>query len=113
MIYLVLLNKVAVVLAIMAVAQGMYVAGAFGLAGFSAPDNIGWLIADVTCGLVLLAMWGFSAYMIVTGKSLLNFRPDPSELELRMGDDKRQARAVGILLLFLSIFVLVEWGLMR
>lgn len=102
-----------IVLAVLGVAQSAYVAGAFGLAGFVLPANLVQWVVDVLFGLVVLAMWGFSAYMIVTGKSLLNFRPNPSELELHLGDDKRQARAIGVLLLFLSIFVLVEWGLMR
>lgn len=102
-----------IVLAVLGVAQSAYVAGAFGLAGFVLPANLVQWGVDVLFGLVVLAMWGFSAYMIVTGKSLLNFRPNPSELELHLGDDKRQARAIGALLLLLSIFVLVEWGLMR
>lgn len=49
----------AIVLVILGVTQGAYVAGAFGLAGFSAPDNIARLIVDVTFGLAVLAMWGF------------------------------------------------------
>lgn len=103
----------AVVLAALAAAQAAYVAAAFGLAGFAFPENGAQLLVDAVCGLVVLAMWGIAAYMLVTGKSLLAFRSDPTDLELRMGDDKRQARAVGVLLLFLSVFVIVEWVLTR
>lgn len=74
---------------------------------------MGSLIVDIVCGLVVLLMWGLAGYMLVTGKSLLNFRPEPTELERRTGDDKLQARAVGVLMLFLSIFVIVEWMLSR
>lgn len=102
-----------VVLALLGMAQVVYVAAAFGIAGFTLPENVVQLFVDVICGLVVLLMWGFAGYMLVTGKSLLNFRPEPTELERRTGDDKLQARAVGVLTLFLSIFVLVEWMLSR
>lgn len=102
-----------VMLVVLAVIQGAIVAAAFGIAGFVPPENIARLIVDVVCGLCVLAMWGFAAYMLVTGKSLLTFRSEPTSLERQTGDDKRQARAVGVLVLFLSVFVIVEWALIR
>ena len=103
----------AVVLAVLAAAQAAYVTAAFGLAGFAFPENGAQLLVDAVCGLVVLVTWGFAAYMLVTGKSLLALRSEPTDLELRTGDDKRQARAVGVLLLLLSVFVIVEWALTR
>lgn len=102
-----------VVLTALAVAQAVYVAAAFGLAGFAFPENAAQLLVDVMCGLIVLLMWGSAAYMLVTGKSLLALRPDPTDLELRTGDSKRQARAIGVLLLCLSVFMIVEWALTR
>ena len=48
--------------------------------------------------------------MLITGKglSLVNFHPGTSDLAKRTGADTQQARAIGGLLLCLTVIVLVE-----
>ncbi|EFV32119.1 MULTISPECIES: DUF1648 domain-containing protein [Eggerthella] len=57
-----------------------------------------------------LSLLSPALYMLITGKglSLVNFHPGTSDLEKRTGADKQQARAIGGLLLFLTVIVLVE-----
>lgn len=101
----------AVVFAVMACAIGAYLFAAFQLAGFTPPANMGTFISSLVCGAVFLAFVALGTCMLVTGKglSLVNFHPGTSDLEKRTGADKQQARAIGGLLLFLAIIVLVEF----
>ena len=87
-----------------------YVFAAFQLGGFSMPENMGSLIGGIVCLVVALSLLTPAPYMLITGKglSLVNFHPGTSDLEKRTGADKQQARAIGGLLLFLTVIVLVE-----
>lgn len=103
------------VLALLAVCEIAYVLLTFGTGEPNPEPNRGQLITDIVMGACLLAMWATAAYMI-SGKgrtTLINFHPGTSERERRTGDDKRQSRAIGVLLLFLSAIIVVEWVLLR
>ena len=97
-------------LAIIDCLDAAYVFAAFQLGGFSMPENMGSLIGGIVCLVVALSLLTPALYMLITGKglSLVNFHPGTSDLEKRTGADKQQARAIGGLLLFLTVIVLVE-----
>lgn len=97
-------------LAIIDCLDAAYVFAAFQLGGFSMPENMGSLIGGFVCLVVALSLLSPALYMLITGKglSLVNFHPGTSDLEKRTGADKQQARAIGGLLLFLTVIVLVE-----
>ena len=105
----------AAVLAIMALLQAIYVFAAFQLAGFTMPANAMQLGVDLLIGSMVAGLLALSLYMLITGKglSLVNFHPGTSDLEKRTGADKQQARAIGGLLLFITLFVVVEWMMTR
>lgn len=74
--------------------------------------DAGMLIADVTFGFCLLLMWGFAAWLLLKkdgAVNLVNGHPGTSERERKAGDDVKQSRAIGALLLFLSLFIVFEW----
>lgn len=98
--------------AVMACLQAAYVFAAIQLTDFTMPVDVGKLYVYAILGLVLLAMLAPALYMLITGKglSLVNFHPGTSDLEKSIGADKQQARAVGGLLLFLAVFVIVEFA---
>lgn len=104
----------AILYAIMACVQAVYLFAAFQLTEFTLPVDVGKLYVYVLLGLVLLAMLAPAFYMLITGKglSLVNFHPGTSDLEKRTGADKQQARAIGGLLLFLAGFVIIEFMLL-
>lgn len=93
----------------------VYLFMAFQLTDTTLPSVTGHLYIDVLLGLVLLCMISPAVYMLVTGKglSLVNFHPGSSQLERNLGADKQQARAIGGLLLFLALFVIVEFMIVR
>ena len=88
----------------------IYIFAAFQLADFALPADLGALIGGFVCFVVALSLLSPALYMLITGKglSLVNFHPGTSDLEKRTGADKQQARAIGGLLLFLTVIVLVE-----
>lgn len=78
--------------------------------------EVGTMIADVTFGLCVLVMWGFAAYLFLKkggATNIVNGHPGTSEREQKMGDGVRQSRAIGGLLVVLSLFVIVEWMVTR
>ena len=97
-------------LAIIDCLDAAYVFAAFQLGGFSMPENMGSLIGGIVCLVVALSLLTPALYMLITGKglSLVNFHPGTCDLEKRTGAVKQQARAIGGLLLFLTVIVLVE-----
>ena len=97
-------------LAVMDCIAVIYVFAAFQLGGFSMPESMGSLIGGIVCLVVALSLLTPALYMLITGKglSLVNFHSGTSDLEKRTGADKQQARAIGGLLLFLTVIVLVE-----
>ena len=97
-------------LAVMDCIAAIYIFAAFQLADFALPADLGALIGGFVCFVVALSLLSPALYMLITGKglSLVNFHPGTSDLEKSIGADKQQARAIGGLLLFLTVIVLVE-----
>ena len=104
----------AILYAIMACVQAVYLFAAFQLAGFIPLTNVGSLISGLVCGAAFLSLVTPGLYMLIAGKglSLVNFHPGTSDLEKRTGADKQQARAIGGLLLFLAAIVAAEFVLL-
>lgn len=101
----------AILLGILAILQTAYVGLAFYVTETALPSATGALYVDVLMVCVLGAMLAPALYMLITGEglSLVNFHPGTSDLERQTGADKQQARAIGGLLLFLALFVLMEF----
>lgn len=67
----------------------------------------GRMISIGTIALVMLLMWGFAAYLISgRGVHLINGYPGSRESGENAGDRAKQGRAIGFLLLFLSLVTL-------
>lgn len=125
------------VLLVMAAVQGVLVgfnvaAGASAAAGETAQmaNGGGQWVSDILFAFALLLMWGVAAYLLfkgggvagrsaagatgvagcgATGAVVANSRPGSTERERKLGDTVRQRRALGGLVLFLSLVVAALW----
>lgn len=116
-------------------AGGAMAVGASAAAGGTAQmaNGGGQWVSDVLFAFALLLMWGVAAYLLfkgggvagrsaagatgatgvagcgATGAVVANSRPGSTERERKLGDTVRQRRALGELVLFLSLVVAALW----
>ena len=116
-------------------AGGAIAAGVSAAAGGTAQmaNGGGQWVSDVLFAFALLLMWGVAAYLLfkgggvagrsaagatgatgvagcgATGAVVANSRPGSTERERKLGDTVRQRRALGELVLFLSLVVAALW----
>lgn len=111
---------------------GAAAAGASAAAGETAQmaNGGGQWVSDILFAFALLLMWGVAAYLLfkgggvagrsaagatgvagcgATGAVVANSRPGSTERERKLGDTVRQRRALGGLVLFLSLVVAALW----
>lgn len=76
----------------------------------------GQLVTDVTFALCVLLLWVIAGYLLVKkggGANLVNGHPGTSEREGAASDGVRQSRAIGWLLVFLSVVMIGVWVALR
>lgn len=96
-----------------------YVGYNFTLAAGGAAANApgpGQLVTDVVFALSVLLLWGIAGYLFVRkggGLSRVNGHPGATERERATGDNVRQSRALGGVLVFLSVVMIGIWAALR
>lgn len=96
-----------------------YVGYNFNLAAGGASVNApgpGQQVTDVTFVLCVLLLWGIAGYLFVKkggGLSRVHGHPGATERERVVGDGVRQSRAIGGVLVFLSVVMIGIWAALR